>query len=113
MRPNLRIVGEESTKFNEPIDLPDAVNNLYTEELFNKSPNNTLIRTQYEIEHLCVWVDPLDGTLDFVKGDFDNVTTLIGVSYKNESLMGVISQPFCKVGEGFEFKPKIYFGHYP
>ena len=87
----MRIVGEETTKFDEPIDLPDAVNNLYTEDIFNKAPNNTQIRTQYEIEDLCVWVDPLDGTLDFVKGDFDNVTTLIGVSYKKEALMGVIS----------------------
>ena len=87
----MRIVGEESTNFDEPIDLPDAVNNLYTEDLFNKAPNNTVVRTQYEIEDLCVWVDPLDGTLDFVKGDFENVTTLIGVSYKKEALMGVIS----------------------
>lgn len=38
---------------------------------------------EYAIDKLCVWVDPLDGTLDFVKNDLDNVTTLIGVTYLN------------------------------
>lgn len=30
-----------------------------------------------------VWVDPLDGTLSYVKEEYDAVTTLIGISHKN------------------------------
>ncbi|CAD8186097.1 unnamed protein product [Paramecium pentaurelia] len=112
--PQLKIVGEESTVYDQPIDLPDTYNNLYTEDIFNKTPNNLKVRTQYEIEDLCVWVDPLDGTLDFVQGDYDCVTTLIGLSYKKQALMGIISQPFVKIADKqYEFKPKIYFGHHP
>ncbi|CAD8108942.1 unnamed protein product [Paramecium sonneborni] len=44
------------------------------------------------------------------------ITTLIGVSYKQQALMGIISQPFIK-SQGsqntYGFKPKIYFGHHP
>lgn len=49
------------------------------------------MRTEYEIDKLCVWLDPLDGTLDFVMNNLDNVTTLIGVSYNNQPLLGVVS----------------------
>ncbi|CAK95123.1 unnamed protein product (macronuclear) [Paramecium tetraurelia] len=114
--PKLTIIGEESISYSQPIDLPDTQLQLYDEDIFNKTHDNHLIRTQYEIDDLCVWVDPLDGTLDFVKGDYENVTTLIGVSYKKQALMGIISQPFIKVQEpqnSHEFKPKIYFGHHP
>lgn len=81
-RPNLTIIGEESISYTQPINLPDTNIKLYDEGIFNKTHDNHIIRTQYEIDDLCVWVDPLDGTLDFVKGDYENVTTLIGVSYK-------------------------------
>ncbi|CAD8205350.1 unnamed protein product [Paramecium pentaurelia] len=112
--PQLKIVGEETTVYDQPIDLPDTNCNLYTEDIFTTTPNNLKVRTQYEIEDLCVWVDPLDGTLDFVQGDFDCVTTLIGLSYKKKALMGIISQPFVKIADKqYEFKPKIYFGHHP
>ncbi|CAD8120660.1 unnamed protein product [Paramecium sonneborni] len=112
--PQLKIVGEESTVFEQPIDLPDTHCNLYTEDIFNKTPNNLKVKSQYEIEDLCVWVDPLDGTLDFVLGSYDCVTTLIGLSYKQQALIGIISQPFVKISDNqYEFKPKIYFGHHP
>lgn len=54
------------------------------------------MRLEYEIEKLCLWVDPLDGTLDFVQNTLDNVTTLIGLTYENRPIMGVIGQPYEK-----------------
>jgi len=38
--------------------------------------------TELPLEGLTVWVDPLDGTREFTLGHVDNVTTLIGISYK-------------------------------
>ncbi|CAD8101685.1 unnamed protein product [Paramecium sonneborni] len=114
--PNLTVIGEENIQDSQNYDLPDTNLTLYDETIFNKTHNDKNIRTQYEIDDLCVWVDPLDGTLDFVKGDYENVTTLIGVSYKQQALMGIISQPFIKLQEPqntYQFKPKIYFGHHP
>lgn len=54
-----------------------------------------------DVENLTVWIDPIDGTREFVKGPFDVVTTLIGISYMGSPLAGVIYCPFT--GE-------MYFG---
>jgi 3'(2'), 5'-bisphosphate nucleotidase len=43
---------------------------------------------------ITVWVDPLDGTTEFVKGLLEHVTVLIGVSVGGKSVAGVIHQPF-------------------
>lgn len=42
------------------------------------------------VEDVVVWVDPLDGTLSYVKEEYDAVTTLIGVSIGGKPLMGII-----------------------
>jgi 3'(2'), 5'-bisphosphate nucleotidase len=44
------------------------------------------------LEDLVVWVDPLDGTQSFIEGDFNAVTTLIGVSYRHQAALGVVHQ---------------------
>ena len=36
-----------------------------------------------------VWIDPLDGTSDFVKGTLSAVTVLIGLSIKDKSRIGI------------------------
>ena len=58
-------------------------------------------------EEICVWVDPLDGTLDFAKGEVDSLTTLIGVSIANRAKIGVIHKPFID-REGLQ--SSTYFG---
>ena len=49
---------------------------------------------------VCVWVDPLDGTREYVEGPehWSGVTVLIGVSVKGVPVAGVIHQPFVGVG---------------
>lgn len=44
----------------------------------------------FVVEDTVVWVDPLDGTLSYVKEEYDAVTTLIGVSVANEPIIGII-----------------------
>lgn len=41
-----------------------------------------------------VWIDPLDGTKEFVKGNLTAVTVLIGLSIKGQSRFGVVHNPF-------------------
>lgn len=43
-----------------------------------------------------MWIDPLDGTSDFVKGNLPAVTVLIGLSLKNHSRIGVVHNPFAE-----------------
>jgi 3'(2'), 5'-bisphosphate nucleotidase len=47
-------------------------------------------------DDLVVWVDPLDGTNEFVDGLIENVTVLIGIAFKEISIGGIIHQPFFK-----------------
>jgi 3'(2'), 5'-bisphosphate nucleotidase len=48
-----------------------------------------------ETDKLVIWVDPLDGTMNFVTGDLMGVTTLIGVAYEGRPIFGVIHYPFA------------------
>lgn len=41
-----------------------------------------------------VWIDPLDGTKDFVNGNLPAVTVLIGLSINGKSRLGVVHKPF-------------------
>jgi len=41
-----------------------------------------------------IWIDPLDGTNDFVKGNFSAVTVLIGLSINGFSRAGIVHNPF-------------------
>lgn len=43
-----------------------------------------------------VWIDPLDGTSDFVKNNLPAVTVLIGLSIKSKSRVGIVHNPFSE-----------------
>lgn len=43
-----------------------------------------------------VWIDPLDGTSDFVKGNLPAVTVLIGLSINGVAKAGIIHNPFSE-----------------
>ena len=48
----------------------------------------------FNTKDACVWIDPLDGTSDFVKGNLPAVTVLIGLSIKDKSRIGIVHNPF-------------------
>lgn len=50
------------------------------------------------LSELCVWVDPLDGTKEFTKRNFEAVTCLIGITRNEHPVAGVVGCPF--VGGG-------------
>ena len=41
-----------------------------------------------------VWIDPLDGTSQYVKGNLSAVTVLIGLAINNVSKIGIAHHPF-------------------
>ncbi len=63
--------------------------------------------TTFSTEDCIVWVDPLDGTLNFVEGKYHAVTVLIGVSIKGHAKIGIIHSPFSKSDPS---KGETYFG---
>eukprot|EP01138_Halocafeteria_seosinensis_P011178 gb/GECG01011416.1/.p1 GENE.gb/GECG01011416.1/~~gb/GECG01011416.1/.p1 ORF type:complete len:737 (+),score=91.62 gb/GECG01011416.1/:1-2211(+) len=45
-------------------------------------------------KRLCVFVDPLDGTKSFTRGQYHAVTTLLGITLDERPLAGVVGIPF-------------------
>jgi 3'(2'), 5'-bisphosphate nucleotidase len=103
--PNLRIVGEEGevpgeelpTKWSDIIDDEDK-------ELLQSllRPFNTIplqLKESLTAADVCLWIDPLDGTKEFVLGNLTNVSVLIGIAVCNRPVAGVILQPFVGGGD--------------
>ena len=45
-------------------------------------------------ENAVIWVDPLDGTQEFVKGNLSSVTVLIGLTISGYPKLGIVHHPF-------------------
>lgn len=50
----------------------------------------------FDTKDAVVWIDPLDGTSDFIKNNLPAVTVLIGLSIKNKSRIGIVHNPFSE-----------------
>jgi 3'-phosphoadenosine 5'-phosphosulfate (PAPS) 3'-phosphatase len=50
------------------------------------------------LREICIWVDGLDATREFVRGRLDAVQTLVGISVRGRSVAGVIGLPFHRDG---------------
>jgi len=119
--PSLVIKGEESDKSMETVDAASKPEEL-TESIRSLVKNETIQQKHTErvsfIESLhkagvfsedeisskpfetfntseaTVWIDPLDGTSDYCRGNISAVTVLIGLTIKDYSRIGVIHFPF-------------------
>ncbi|KAL9184503.1 hypothetical protein ACHAXT_012473 [Thalassiosira profunda] len=97
--PQLNIVGEEDEtvqadpEFSEDLreDLLEGYD--WTAPLSGKS-NGEEPPEELDLTKVVVYVDPLDGTREFVEGRLDNVQSLVGVCYKGVPIMGAVGLPF-------------------
>eukprot|EP01016_Furgasonia_blochmanni_P053928 TRINITY_DN8804_c0_g1_i45.p1 TRINITY_DN8804_c0_g1~~TRINITY_DN8804_c0_g1_i45.p1 ORF type:complete len:316 (+),score=19.59 TRINITY_DN8804_c0_g1_i45:269-1216(+) len=109
--PSIQIVGEEEETFDGDlgVDVSSLRRNLI-DESSEFSPS--AFSQQYTIKDLVVFVDPLDGTADFVNGHLESVTTLIGISFKGDPLIGILAHHYSgtKDEESLMFSPRVYFG---
>ena len=65
----------------------------------------------FDAKDATVWVDPLDGTKCFIKGDVHFVTVVIGITIKNESRIGIVHYPFFDVNNDKKvFQATTFFG---
>ena len=60
---------------------------------------NTTVTSRIKASRVCVFIDPLDGTKSYSKGDYDAVTTLVAIIVDNVPMFGVICKPFGHEGE--------------
>lgn len=88
--PGLVVIGEEDT--------PDLVAS-------HEMPDTTLVEENsvpeelrnVPLEDVCVFVDPLDATLEFTQGHTHCVMTLVGVAVKGKPVAGVMHQSLGKL----------------
>lgn len=115
--PGISIVGEEKEehciKPIEPLlDLPEIY---FTKYL---TPNKyydayDIINTDLDLNDICVWIDPIDGTKEYTEGIKNAVTCLIGITYKESPIAGIINRPFTnETIFGFAEVPCIFFEKY-
>lgn len=86
--PKLRIVGEESTDYEGQIDLDPSQ---LTLDIY---PQHCQLDEDVPVDELCVWIDPIDNTAGFVKGDLEDVTILIGMARGQLPYLGIIGIPY-------------------
>jgi len=94
--PGIKIVGEEETSgFNMDDDRSEVLGSP-NGSLAVSSPTGGLPSDMGEIEeaHVKIFVDPLDGTSEFVRGRLHCVSVIIGIAYKGKAFAGVIYRPF-------------------
>ncbi|CRL01275.1 CLUMA_CG014299, isoform A [Clunio marinus] len=90
----LKIIGEEGATDLSNVPKELIINGMDENFLSQyKCPDSFINITEND---LCVWVDPLDGTSEYVHGFLEHVTVLIGISFREMSIGGVIHQPYFK-----------------
>jgi len=106
--PNLNIIAEEEETYKGDFsfDFDSLETDLVPESLFKG-----LKSLEVNIEDAIVWIDPIDGTSEFIQGYLHSVTTLIGVSIKGESKIGIIGKYFDQGKKGYKWSPRCYFAH--
>ncbi|KAG7398783.1 Protein of unknown function (DUF1679) [Phytophthora boehmeriae] len=91
--PQLQIVGEEGELAPpEPEDVVQC--DLHALDAVAFKGGEEVKNQVLEWNDLVLWVDPLDGTKRFAAKKFDEVSVLIGITYKQRPIAGVVHLPF-------------------
>ncbi|EED90593.1 hypothetical protein THAPSDRAFT_263360, partial [Thalassiosira pseudonana CCMP1335] len=86
---NLHIVGEEDESVAvDPASKVELDDTLLSRCEVEEPPS------ELDVNEIVVYVDPLDGTREFVEGRLDNVQSLVGLCWRGRPLMGAIGLPF-------------------
>lgn len=86
--PGLTITGEEQLHTDPSVIVPDLDLDLIPSTLLPEGLR------ELPLADLNVWVDPLDGTLEFVNRRLEAVTTLIGVTLHGRPIFGAVGAVF-------------------
>ncbi|XP_019756459.1 3'(2'),5'-bisphosphate nucleotidase 1 [Dendroctonus ponderosae] len=106
--PGVTIIGEEGPhNESEEISADWIVTDLDDGVLASTCPSEF---ATLKPEDIVVWVDPLDGTLEYTQGFLDSVTVLIGLAVNGKAVGGVIHQPYYNFKEEKDCKGRTLWG---
>ena len=99
--PELNIVGEEDEPIEIDVGSKMELNDTMLDGVDFYLPSfvkeNSKLETppdELKMDEIVVYVDPLDGTREFVEGRLSHVQCLIGLCWRGRPLMGAIGLPF-------------------
>ena len=87
--PGLRVVGEEDEAETRAVEVPEG-DPLRVDLCGPARADEEVVA----LEDVVVFVDPLDGTREFVEGRLDAVQSLVGISVRGRPRAGVAGLPF-------------------
>merc|ERR1712212_1258231 len=90
--PGVNIIGEEDGDDGSEGAKKDKVIEEQDAEVLSKTLPAEL--QGVKPEQITIWIDPLDGTMEFIDRLLHHVTILIGVAVDDKAIAGVINQPF-------------------
>lgn len=88
--PGVRMIGEEEVTTD-----PDLYNLHRAAHDLNLDLLNDKVSRFLPIDEVTIWIDPLDGTINFVTNDLEGVTCMIGIAHKEQPIFGVIGHAFA------------------
>lgn len=91
--PGIHIIGEEGSN-----GVPSEFEFSAIDKLSFSSFGFT--EQEYELDRCTVYVDPLDATRSFVKGELSDVTCLITLAYEKKPVIGLIGYPSPRSAPG-------------
>jgi len=97
MFPGIRLVGEEDEEDSkkEASNLEELpVISLEEIPLLEGMDAPAELAQSLTLADTCLWIDPLDGTIEFVRGNLQHVCVLIGIAVENRPVAGIVLQPF-------------------
>lgn len=95
MFPGIRLVGEEEEaveKASNASETPARLEDVTPLEVPFEVPS--ALAESLTLADTCLWIDPLDGTIEFVRGNLHNVCILIGVAVCDRPVAGIVFQPY-------------------
>ena len=90
--PRLNIVGEEDVI---EVEKDWTIKDEPGEEVLNRYDIPTDLE-KLVFSDVVVFIDPVDGTREFVEGRLDACQNLIGISYRGRAVAGVVGLPFTR-----------------
>ncbi|CAG0917297.1 unnamed protein product [Notodromas monacha] len=94
--PVIRIIGEEDDRVRDWVQRFELKPVLETvlDPFGGKECPDAL--KSVNLEDVIIWLDPMDGTSEFMAGLVEHVTILIGVALMGKPVAGIVHQPFWK-----------------
>ncbi|KAI0988883.1 hypothetical protein GJ496_000429 [Pomphorhynchus laevis] len=92
-----KVFSEERVDCSRLTAVRQFLNEFKNLELLHPFDKTYLISSQaFDVEHIQLWLDPLDASQEFMEGIFDCASIMLCICHKGTPIAGVMYFPFTK-----------------